>query len=117
MGKLQEEQKPFDRAVCDAMIASTPEEWSVIVLTIERAVGVTNIGELTHSLSSPNDNHLATPDDSLYDATYRLDELFQRHGAVFRRAVYRVELLPNSWKYTADFEYDDPPKKGRRKVS
>jgi hypothetical protein len=46
------------------------------------------------------------PDDSLYEATYRLDELFQRHGAVFRRAVYRVELSADSWRYTTRFEYD-----------
>jgi hypothetical protein len=106
MGKLQDEQPPFDRAVCDAMVASTPEDWNVIVLTIERPEESTAVGELSHSISSPDCNRPAMPDDSLYEATYRLDELFQRHGAVFRRAVYRVELLPDSWKYTADFEYD-----------
>jgi hypothetical protein len=111
MGKLQDEQPPFDRAVCDAMVASTPDDWNVIVLTIERQAGSSAIGELLHSISSPDHNRTAMPDDSLYEATYRLDELFQRHGAMFRRAVYRVELLPDSWKYTADFEYDEPPTK------
>ncbi|AMV19574.1 hypothetical protein [Planctomyces sp. SH-PL14] len=105
MNALQKEQPAFDRAVCDAMVASTPDDWSVIVLTIERPDGSTAIGELSHELSTPDRNGSATPDDSLYEATYRLDELFQRHGAVFRRAVYRVELLPESWRYTVDFEY------------
>jgi hypothetical protein len=115
MGKLQDEQPPFDRAICDAMVASTPDDWSVIVLTIERPDGTTAVGELSHSLSSPGHNRPAMPDDSLYGATYRLDELFQRHGGLFRRAVYRVELLADSWRYTADFEYDAPQPNPRRK--
>ena len=53
MGKLQDEQPPFDRAVCDAMVASTPDDWSVIVLTIERPEGSTHVGEFSHSLSGP----------------------------------------------------------------
>jgi hypothetical protein len=67
-------------------------------------------------LSSPEGHPPVMPDDSMYEATYRLDELFQRHGAVFRKAAYRVELLPDSWKYTADFEYDEAPKKAKRKA-
>ena len=111
MASLKEEQPAFDRAICDAMVASVPEEWNVIELSIERAVGSTAVGELSHSLSSPNHRESPSPDDSLYEATYRLDELFQRHGSVFRRATYRVELLPNSWRYTADFTYDKPGKR------
>lgn len=106
MASLQEEQPPFDRAVCDAMAASTPADWNVIVLTIKRPIGATNIGELSHSISSPDRNRPAMPDESLYEATYRLDELFRRHGLVFRWAVYRVELSPGSWRYTAEFGYD-----------
>lgn len=108
MATLQDEQPPYDRAVCDAMVASTPDDWSVIVLTLERPAGSTAIGELSHSITSPDHPQPAVPDDSLYEATYRLDELFQRYGAVFRRAEYRVELSPDSWRYTAQFWYDDP---------
>ena len=107
METLQDEQPAFDRAVCDAMVASTPDDWNVLVLTLERPEGVTEVGQLQHSISSPSHHGPATPDDAMYEATYRLDELFRRHGAVFRRAVYRVELLPDSWRYKAEFEYDD----------
>jgi hypothetical protein len=106
MSTLQDEQPPFDLAVCDAMVASTPDTWNVIVLTLERPKGTTEVGALEHSISSPEGLPPVLPDASLYDATYRLDELFQRHGAMFRRAVYRVELLPDSWRYRAEFEYD-----------
>lgn len=85
-----------------------PDDWDVIVLTIERAVGSTAIGELSDSISSPAHSRPPTmPDDSLYEATYRLDELIQRHEGMFRRDVYRVELSADSWKYTAKFEYDE----------
>ena len=82
-----------------------PEHWNVIVLTLERPHHSTQIGHLIHSISSPEDHHPAMPDDSLYEATYQLDALFQRHGAVFRRATYRVELSQDSWCYEANFEY------------
>lgn len=90
------------------MVASTPDDWDVIVLTIELPPGSTAVGELSHSISGPGHNRPAVPDDSLYQATYRLDELFRRHGGVFRRAVYRVELSEDSWRYAAEFEYDTP---------
>jgi hypothetical protein len=110
MPSLQDEQPPFDRAVCDAMVASTPEDWNIIVLEIDRPEGVTNIGQLEHSITSPDHRGSPMPDDSLYEATYRLDELFQRHGGVFRKAVYQVELSSDSWRYTANFEYDGASK-------
>lgn len=88
------------------MVASTPDTWNVIVLILERPKGTMEVGTLTHSIRSPEGFPPVWPDASLYDATYRLDELFQRHGAIFSRAVYRVELLPDSWRYTAEFEYE-----------
>lgn len=108
MATLQDEQPPFDRAICDAMVASTPEDWCVIVLTLERLPGSTAVGELSHSIFSPDHRCPAMPDASLFEATRRLDELFQRHGAVFCRAVYRVELSSDSWRYKAEFGYDTP---------
>lgn len=106
MATLQDEQPAFDRAVCNALVASTPDDWDVIVLTLERPEGVTQLGQFQHSISSPHHGLLVMPDISLYEATYRLDQLCRRHGVMFRRAVYRVELLPESWRYTAEFEYN-----------
>ena len=83
-----------------------PDTWNVILLTLQRPRSSTQVGDFEHSISSPEGLPPVMPDNSLYEATYRLDELFQRHGAKFRRATYRVDLLPDSWRYTADFEYD-----------
>ena len=65
MSTLQEGQPEYDRAVCDAMVASTPGTWSVIVLELERPSGA-GIGDLIHSLSSPEGLSPVQPDDSLY---------------------------------------------------
>ena len=54
MATPQDEQPRFDRAVCNAMVASTPDDWDAIVLTIERPAGATAIGELAHWISSPD---------------------------------------------------------------
>src|SRR5262245_51738853 len=111
MATLQDEQPPIDRAICDAMVASTPEDWNVIVLTIERPEAAINVGELSHSLHSPEGHPPVMPDDSLYAATYQLDNLLRQHGGLFRRATYRVELSSDSWSYSATFDYDAQPTK------
>jgi hypothetical protein len=107
MATHQDEQQAVEWAVCEAMIACTPDDWEVIVLTLERPDGATELGQLRHSISSPHSRHPVTPNDALYEATYRLDELLRRHGSMFRRALYRVELHPESWVYMARFDYDE----------
>jgi hypothetical protein len=108
MATLQDEQSPFDRAICDAMVASTPEDWNVIVLELERPEGKTGLGDFLHSLRSPEGRPAVMPDDSIYDATFRLDELLRRYGGFLRRATYTVTLSSDSWSYKADFEYGQP---------
>lgn len=112
MSTLQEEQPAYHRAVCDAMVASTPDTWNVIVLELERPVGA-GTGELLHSLSSPEGFPPVAPDDSLYQATLRLDELFDRFGPRFTKAIYRLELFDDHWTYHAEFEYGNPQEHSR----
>ncbi|MDU0459705.1 MAG: hypothetical protein RW306_13350 [Geobacteraceae bacterium] len=102
---LQDEQKPIDIAIADAMVASTPENWNSIILILERQSDSINIGEFTHEIVSPEGHTPVVPEASLYDATYRLDVLLQRHGGIFKKATYRVDLYADEWKYQADFEY------------
>jgi len=105
MSTLQELQQPIDREICDAMVASAPDTWNRIVLTLTRVASTSAVGDLEHSISSPYGYPPVLPDDSLYDATYRLDELRQRHGGVFRTATCTVELRDDSWSYKAKFSY------------
>mgnify|MGYP001123463962 CR=1 FL=1 len=102
---LQDEQAPIDRAICDAMVSSTPDTWNVITLTLTRTIS-SDIGAFAHSLSSPEGLPPVAPDDSVFQATFELDKLFDRYGKRFSKAVYTVELFQDSWRYHAEFSYD-----------
>ena len=107
MTSITEDQPPYDRAVCDGMVSSAPENWNVIVLHLERTEGA-EIGALLHSLESPEGHPPVAPDEALFEATYKLDDLFARHGRRFTKATYRVELFEDSWKFHVDFNYGPP---------
>ena len=100
---LQDLQAPLDRAIVDAMIASTPENWSHIVLTLRRPAEDRKVGHFTHELSSPVGLPPVAQDDALFDATYRLDELLQARGALLSRAVYEVHFTEGQGRFTASF--------------
>ena len=102
-------QAPIDRAIVDAMIASTPESWSHIVLTLLRPAEDSDVGHFTHDLSSPAGLPPVAPDDALFDATYRLDALLQGSGALVTKAVYEVHFTEGHGRFTASFEYARRP--------
>jgi hypothetical protein len=106
MPSLQERQAPIDAAIVNAMIESTPETWQQIVLTLERAKGKIGIGDFTHELSSPEGHAPVRSADSLFEATYQLDELLQSNGGgLSSKAVYVAKFIDGSWSYQAEFEY------------
>ena len=107
MTTLQDEQAPRDNAVCNAMLDSTPESWQTIVLTLERCQDA-QVGELLHSLQSPEGHPPVAPSDSLLAATFELDALFARYGKRFTRATYRVDARATPMKFEAEFSYDQP---------
>jgi hypothetical protein len=46
------------------------------------------------------------PSAELLDATYRLGQVFRRHGRHWRNARYSIHLQRDgNWKYTVDFGY------------
>ncbi len=106
MPTLRELQAPIDAAIVNAMIESTPGTWQQIVLTLVRAPGQTCVGNFTHELSSPEGHAPVGPTDSLFDATYRLDELLQRaEGGLLSKAVYIAKSVGGSWSFHAEFQY------------
>src|SRR3954469_15338161 len=91
MPTLQEEQQPIDEEIMRSVLQSIPADWTAAVLALERRRESSAVGDFSHSLASGDGHRPATPHDSLYDATFRLDELFRRHGAFLTRVTYRVE--------------------------
>jgi len=99
------EQTPLHRAIVDAVIASTPEDWTHMTLTITRQAHSREVGRLIHELHSNEGYAPIIPSAELLDATYRLDELLQSYGAVFTRAVYEVRFKDGKGKFKSTFEY------------
>jgi hypothetical protein len=105
MHELQDEEAPIDRAIVAALVTCIPPEASEIVMTLERPAGRRAIGDLVHEFETPTGHAPLLPETELYEATYQLDDLFQRHGALFVRAVYTVRLDNNRTRFTAKFQY------------
>jgi hypothetical protein len=106
MPSLQELQSPIDSAIVNSMIESTPETWSQITLTLVRESNSSGVGNFTHELSSPEGHAPVGPAESLFEATYQLDELFHTHGErLFTKAIYRANAVGDGWSYHAEFEY------------
>ena len=108
MPTLQELQKPIDSAIVSSMIESTPESWTEIVLTLVRAKPPEVVGGFTHELSSPEGHPSVGAAESLFEATYHLDQLFQARGAVFSHATYVAKASEGSWSYSVEFKYESP---------
>jgi hypothetical protein len=104
---LQQDQQPMDGEIVNSIIASIPVDWTSAVLTLERSKEAAGVGDFSHILTSGDGRRTAIPETSLYDATFRLDEVFRRHGAFLTRAVYRTEERPDGqWKYVANYQHD-----------
>jgi hypothetical protein len=114
MQNLQEQQRLIDAELVQAMIESTPESWEQIVLTLTRlpssasngAARLAALGNFHHELSSPQGYAPVGPADSLYAATYKLDELLQSAQGLLLKAVYIARQEGDDWTFNADFEYE-----------
>jgi hypothetical protein len=90
-----------------AILRDAPEGWDTVVLELSRAHGKNGVGEFLHEITCPGRAPIL-PDDSLYEATFRLDELLRRYGGTLQRAIYRLRRDSNRWKYEVEFEYFNP---------
>lgn len=114
MQNLQERQRLIDAELVQAMIESTPESWEQIVLTLTRSsarqssevAGLRDLGNFYYELSSPEGHAPVGPADSLFAATYKLDELLQGAQGYLVRAVYVARQEGDNWTYKANFEYE-----------
>lgn len=103
MATLQEQQAPIDQAIVNAMIESTPEDWTDIVLTLIRRGPA--LGEFAFELLSPQGYPPVMPVDSLYSLGRQLDEVTQRHGGVIVKATYSAKCVDERWTFEARFEH------------
>jgi hypothetical protein len=105
-GALKEEETPIDQEIVNELVELTPEWWKAAVLDVTFSEDG-GVERYEHVISSP-EGHKEPVDSSaeLLDATYRLGQVFRRHGRHWKTAKYAIYLKQdNSWKYTVDFSY------------
>jgi hypothetical protein len=107
LSTLQEQQGPIDRLIVSELIAATPEWWNSATYEIERFVEAGNIEKYRQVITSPEKHRdIVSPTEELYNAVIQLADIFKERGEVWRKATYKIELLPdNSWKYNVKFDY------------
>jgi hypothetical protein len=105
-GALQEEETPIDQEIVNELVELTPEWWNAAVLDVSFLEN-DGVERYEHIISSPEGHkEPIDPSAELIDATYRLGQVFRRHGHHWKTAKYAIQLKQDgSWKYTVDFSY------------
>jgi hypothetical protein len=96
------------RAIVDGIIASTPDTWDEIYLTLTHNLYPNGDEGLAHELSCPqaHPTEFAEPTQALYDATRQLLDICKRRGQSWRSAKYHVtKKSDSSWSFVVDFSY------------
>ncbi len=101
------EEDDIHEAVVNQIIASTPETWSVIELSIEYKPYPSGDEGCALSLFNPlSPNEPAQPTDELYQATWRLVQLYKGRNKMWRSAKYVVRMTEDqNWSFSVDFTY------------
>lgn len=104
---LQSEHTPIDQRISELLLAETPESWRVIQLDIERQPQPERGDLFRLAISSPEHHPDAVfPTKEMHETAHVLADVFARHGRVWSRASYRVEVLDvDKWKYSVSFVY------------
>jgi hypothetical protein len=105
-GNLKDEETPIDREIVNELVELTPEWWKAAVLDVSFSEK-DGVARYEHVISSPEgQKEPIDPSAELLDATYRLGQVFRRHGRHWRNAGYSIHLQQDGkWKYTVDFGY------------
>ena len=105
-GALQEEETPIDQEIVNELVELTPESWKAAVLEVSFSDDG-GVERYEHIISSPEGHkEPIDPSAELLDATYRLGQVFRRHGRHWKTAKYAINLKQDgNWKYTVDFSY------------
>jgi hypothetical protein len=108
VGELQNAEGPIDREIVSELIEMTPESWSEIVLEVEFCTQ-DGLEKYSHVVWSPGrESEAVSPSSNLFDATYRLGELFAEYGKRWSKVTYHVRMGEDGrWGYVADFDYPE----------
>lgn len=100
---LQDEQTPIDREIVEEVVSLTPESWDRIVLEVEYSNDEDGEG-FGHVIYSPDGHRdIVEPSEELFDATWRLQELFKKYGGHWRSVKYNITVDDDGISYKTHF--------------
>jgi len=105
---ILDELGPIDIEISKWLISVLPESWRSGALEIQFVpLAEGGIG-LAHKIRNPEGNQgPVSPPDEIYDASFRLYDLFVRSGHPWHRVEYLVtQAAGGAWEMQARFEYD-----------
>jgi hypothetical protein len=104
---LELEQKQPILDIVNALLVLLPNDWTSAELSIERKVYDGGVEGCAHLITGPSGSReFVEPSDDLYQKTWSLAMLFQRHGRPWQHARLRVQLTSEAdWEYTIEFGY------------
>lgn len=105
---LQDEQRPIDAELLNALIGCTPDTWSEILLDIERVPeGDIDESIVLRIVSLQGRRDLVDASDELMLAARRLSLLVRSYGHRLKTARYVVRQNESGdWTFTAKFTYE-----------
>jgi hypothetical protein len=101
-----EDQERLYPAIAHALLGSIPKDWEQILLRIE-ATGDPS-GPVSLEISGPSGvSNQRVPDDSLYEPTIALHDLFARDARPFARCDFSLtwDRDRESWRFKAEYAY------------
>jgi hypothetical protein len=100
----QDEETPIDQEIVNEVVALIPETWDRAVLEVEYSSD--GLGEgFDHVIYSPDGHRdLVEPSDLIYDATFRLQQLFRKYGASWNKVRYEITIDDEGVQYKAQFD-------------
>lgn len=101
---LQDEETPIDQEIVNEVVELIPEAWDRAVLEVEYSID--DRGEaFEHTIFSPDGHRdLVEPSDLIYDATFRLQQLFRKYDGIWTKVRYEIAIDDEGVTYKARFD-------------
>ena len=108
LSPLEKEEGPIDREMADAIVEASPEWWKAVAMDVEHSQKPGGTEGFKHLIFSPEGHRdLVEPTDRIYATTFRLFDLFKRHGRTWKKVRYTIAMRADgNWDYAAEFNYD-----------
>jgi hypothetical protein len=107
---ILDELGPIDVEIAEWLISVLPESWRSGLLEIQYVPLAEDEIGLAHKITNPDGSPgPVSPPDEIYEASFRLYDLFVRSGHPWRRVEYLVtQAAGGAWEMQASFEYEGP---------